>query len=128
MLLLLAASAIDRHYHFTDFMAIRDWGNRPFDAAEWKATSTEHLHSTRMEMLNSLLRTHRLEGMSREEIMQLLGAPDSSDTPDRPPRPGVPSQAKLFHYEFRLTLYLEINFDEKGRVSDWYIGNLEDLW
>jgi hypothetical protein len=46
---------------------------RAFSSAEWKSPAAD---GVRLSMLDPLLWTHRLRGMSREQVLALLGPPD----------------------------------------------------
>lgn len=49
----------------------------PFESEEWKeADHARYVDSTRGLMVDDLLARHRLEGRSREAVVDLLGAPD----------------------------------------------------
>ena len=61
------------------------WGNRNFDAAIWMSSIPTN-YSTLIEradirgqMLFSLIQTHRVIGMTREQVSELLGNPDWPD-------------------------------------------------
>ncbi|MBQ0910044.1 hypothetical protein KBJ98_15130 [Flavobacterium sp. F-328] len=51
-----------------------------FDSNKWKTTKLDNEHdmSLRWDMMNSLRNNHKLVGMSKNEIIKLLGKPDSS--------------------------------------------------
>jgi hypothetical protein len=52
-----------------------------FDTARWKeGVNTEATSTLRWDMMNSLRMKHRLKGMSKTEILELLGPPDSERT------------------------------------------------
>jgi len=96
------------------------YGNRyaepiPFDSEKWK-TQSETEMSMRWDMLNSLRKNHTLKGMTKTEIIKLLGEPTqihkSSISYDLgPSKRGV-------NYGF-----LELTFDEKGIVMDFVVGD-----
>ena len=49
---------------------------QPFSSPNWKEPASE---GVRLSMVDALVRTHRLEGMHRDEIVDLLGPPPDSD-------------------------------------------------
>lgn len=51
-----------------------------FDSHKWKATKLENENdfSLRWDMMNSLRNNYKLLGMSKSEIIKLLGKPDST--------------------------------------------------
>lgn len=51
-----------------------------FDSYKWKTTKLENENdfSLRWDMMNSLRNNYKLVGMSKSEIIKLLGKPDSS--------------------------------------------------
>jgi outer membrane protein assembly factor BamE (lipoprotein component of BamABCDE complex) len=51
----------------------------PFDSAVWKASPVKLSYdSIRLRMVDDLMKNHTLEGMSRTEIVDLLGEPDTT--------------------------------------------------
>lgn len=92
------------------------WGSLPFDSGRWKAVDPRDWDSVRGKMVRSLVRDHRLKGMTRSQVIQLLGHPDGS------------SRATKFIYI--LGAYsgfgidydvLELEFDAAGRARKWRI-------
>ncbi len=51
-----------------------------FDSNKWKTTKLDNENdwSIRWDMMNSLRNNHKLVGMSKNQIVKLLGKPDSS--------------------------------------------------
>ena len=49
---------------------------RPFESAVWKAQHREFQDKTRCDMVDSLLRDHPLVGLSKAEVIGLLGEQD----------------------------------------------------
>lgn len=48
---------------------------QPFSSVKWKSAAND---GVRLSMVDALVRTHRLEGMRRDEVTDLLGpAPDT---------------------------------------------------
>jgi hypothetical protein len=56
-------------------------GRRSFDSVVWKSSLSENslANPVRLRMVDSLLRRHRLVGMSRAEIAALLGTPHPTE-------------------------------------------------
>lgn len=46
-----------------------------FDSSSWKGPQTQY---TRVRMVSALLLTHQLNGMSKSEVIELLGEPPAS--------------------------------------------------
>jgi hypothetical protein len=58
-------------------------GVRRFELNKWKAAVEEDQVSVRRKMLVDLMNRYRLEGMTREDVVQLLGPPErSGDGPE----------------------------------------------
>ena len=52
--------------------------HKQFDSKKWKNwTNTEKEWSLRWDMMNSLRNNYNLKGMTKEQIIKLLGEPDS---------------------------------------------------
>jgi hypothetical protein len=49
-----------------------------FDAERWRTADTEHRGNPRHRMLRSLLREHQFVGMTRSEVVEVLGPPDGA--------------------------------------------------
>jgi hypothetical protein len=56
--------------------------DKPFDAEVW-AASTGNRHSFRAPMAQDLIDRHLKRGMTREQVVQLIGEPDSRSGKDR---------------------------------------------
>lgn len=54
----------------------------PFDAQLWKAVEPFDKNTARMRMENDLLRKHRLIGMTRHDVIVLLGPPYPDYAPE----------------------------------------------
>lgn len=55
---------------------VKDYASRTsFDSAKWKAENRRGAEGIRGRMVDDLLRRHRLIGMQREQVEQLLGVP-----------------------------------------------------
>jgi hypothetical protein len=82
----LLAPSLQRHWPVPPA-----WSRVPFDAAEWRAAKWEEGDTIRARMLRSLLQQHPLVGMSRSEVIGLLGTPEWTAGPSS----GPPSSAQL---------------------------------
>ena len=49
---------------------------QPFSSSKWKEPANE---GVRLSMVDALVRTHRLNGMHRDEVIDLLGPPPDTD-------------------------------------------------
>ena len=59
---------------------VTEWLNRrPFDAGAWQAAKEKWQDPVRQRMVDDLLRRHRLVGMTRERVVELLGESDTTD-------------------------------------------------
>lgn len=86
-----------------------------FESDRWKNwTETESEMSLRWDMMNSLRKNHELKGMTKTEIAELLGMPDSE-------------RKSSFTYNLGFSRrgiymgYLDINFNESGIVTDYKV-------
>ena len=57
-------------------LAQERWNRLPFDSTAWKASHTDPI---RLRMGDDLLRRHALTGMTRDEVVSLLGTPPETD-------------------------------------------------
>lgn len=87
-----------------------------FESTKWKEwTETDYEMSFRWNMMNSLRKKHELVGRYKSDIIELLGEPDDGKYNLR------------FRYYLGMakrgidTGSLVINFNEKGRVTDFYV-------
>ncbi|MBR9855487.1 MAG: hypothetical protein GYB37_13080 [Algicola sp.] len=87
----------------------------PFDAQKWK-TQSESEMTWRWDMMESLQKEHQLEGMTREEIIHLLGEP--SQSPDSRFIYDLGPSGRGINYG-----YLELNFNKKGKVTSFVVGD-----
>ena len=100
------------------------FGNQPFDSATWKQTDRRDYGITppdpRGMMLRSLLRSGRLRGATKDEVMDLLGRPD----------PALLLAGAGEHWDYQIGWFtgfqmdpdfLVIAFDGGGRVKNWSI-------
>jgi hypothetical protein len=63
-----------RPFFFIDFDPMR------FESAKWKASEADfEWDSLRLRMADSLLKTHPLVGLSKVEVIELLGEPDDTE-------------------------------------------------
>jgi len=113
------------------------WGNTPFDQAVWVAEGADGepaYDSVRGRMVRSLLRNHRLVGMTRHEALLLLGTPDELNWSQSYPKPEPDDEGALEAAEdycyvvgsysgFRIDYdSLIVEFNDAGRVRGWGIG------
>ena len=62
-------------------LVVRDRASRTaFDSASWKAENGKGARAVRVHMVDDLLQTHRLVGMSRLQLESLLGVPPANDS------------------------------------------------
>jgi hypothetical protein len=63
--------------------AILSWppGSTTFDSGSWKEASNENSHN-RIGMLQDLTSKHKLIGLTKTEVMDLLGAPSGGEIKD----------------------------------------------
>lgn len=52
---------------------------QPFDPAVWKAADRNFTNTVRIRMVDDLLRRHRFRGMTRGQIIGLIGEPDATE-------------------------------------------------
>jgi outer membrane protein assembly factor BamE (lipoprotein component of BamABCDE complex) len=72
LLLLVAVIALDRPTERLPRIS--------FDSATWKRSVTENTQEpVRLQMVDDLLHQHQLRGMTREEVVSLLGTPPKTD-------------------------------------------------
>jgi hypothetical protein len=62
-----------------DWFLTIGWGDRPFVSAVWSEARNDPPDNPRGAMFRSLLREHRLVGLSRDQVQALLGRPDYVD-------------------------------------------------
>ncbi len=87
-----------------------------FDSDRWKeGVHSEETSTLRWDMMNSLRMKHRLKGMSKSDIMELLGHPD-----------GEWSGTFWYYLGFSKrgidTGYLYLYFDETDRVARLHVS------
>jgi hypothetical protein len=59
---------------------VKDYASRTaFDSASWKAENRRGAQGVRVRMVDDLLRTHKLVGMSRGQLEDLLGVPPATE-------------------------------------------------
>ena len=97
-------------------------GRRAFDSELWKKSGKPHgVRDVRIKMVDHLMRSQKLAGMSREEVVGLLGEPDG-DPAVKPRFPDWqmhyylgPSRGTVLFSGFDYD-YLVLRLDERGRV------------
>ena len=86
-----------------------------FDSQKWK-TESETEMTLRWDMMNSLRKNHKLKGMTKAEVIELLGVPTQSYN-------------SSFNYDLGPSKrginygYLELTFNEKEVVTDFVVGD-----
>ena len=91
---------------------------RSFDALMWRESS-QYSDTARVEMVDSLIRSRRLDGLSKAQVMELLGQPSDDgyfDEWDMVYRLG--SERGLFRIDSE---WLVIRLGVQGRVSEYRI-------
>lgn len=79
----LVAAALGQLILLTSLQGSLTWGVRPFDAQTWREAVTDDLgYNPRGKMVATLMLSRELEGASRSEVSDLLGAPDCGSTDD----------------------------------------------
>jgi len=110
-----------------DLTYILNWGNLPFDQHQWKTADLDNIECIRGRMVRSLVHSHRLIGMSREEVLQLLGPPDSLDEPLARGESAMEAGNPIGYYLGMRGGFgidpdiLWLWFDRNGRVRRWHI-------
>jgi hypothetical protein len=99
-----------------------------FDQQVWKANKNWDMDNPRGRMLDSLLAGNRLRGLTRAEVIALLGPPDGLD--NHVPDDLAVSEEAILTSEgldyvvgtsFLDYLFLSICFDSHGRVRRWSV-------
>lgn len=88
-----------------------------FDSEKWKnQVESEANWSVRWDMMNSLRKNYELKGMTKSEVIELLGEPSQKYN-------------STFSYDLGPSKrginygYLELTFNEKGIVSNFVVGD-----
>ena len=87
-------------------------GDLSFDSTIWKRGFTDNfgiiysLDTIRLRMVDDLLRRHRLRGMTREEVVSLLGTPFETN----------------YFPEYDLVYSLGTDGDYRSTQSDWWLA------
>ena len=63
------------------YLRLRDL---PFNSSQWKTKQTVSmiLPSTRQRMCNDLIENDKLKGLSKDQVISLLGKPDGGESPE----------------------------------------------
>lgn len=101
------------------------FNQRPFDAQVWRSAPYDR-NSPRGKMTRDLIRHHLRSGMSRAEVVRLLGEPQEARRFAGSPlveKPGYEQAREVLTYPlgawsgFRMDMdLLDVAFDEQGRV------------
>jgi hypothetical protein len=91
---------------------------RPFNSVQWKAVArTSSNGKIRGRMIDDLLQAHNIKGMTRAQLLALLGNDDNSK--------GKPTKGDLTYYlgsdRFMGMVFLEVIFDRNDRVARYQI-------
>ena len=130
LLLVLPPVALGSLFVFTDLWTriyIRNWGDLPFDEHRWQTADTNDPNCIRGQMVKSLLHTHHLRGMPREQVLQLLGPPDNTrDLPARGRSPVRVKGAIAYYLGMRGGFGIDpdllwLDFDDSEKVKGWFI-------
>ena len=110
-----------------DWARIRGWGDLRFDPQQWQAANGNDYDCVRGRMIRALFSDYRIEGMTRQQVLQLLGPPDSIQ-PHGTAMNDAARMATSFSYllgmysGFRVDVdYLEIYFDDHGRARSTFL-------
>ena len=95
---------------------VRRWPDLVFTTEKWKTVAQDE----RYVFWNDIDRRRLLIGRSRDEVVQLLGQPDS-DAPDHGRLTYVVKGAQG-EYNLNFIYFLEIRLNEAGRVATVSIG------
>ena len=77
----LVAAALGQLLLLTSLQGSLTWGVRPFDADTWREATTDELgFNPRGKMVATLMLSGELDGASRADVTELLGAPDCGST------------------------------------------------
>ncbi|MEM9000603.1 MAG: hypothetical protein AAGB24_10095 [Bacteroidota bacterium] len=87
----------------------------PFDSEKWK-TQSETEMSLRWDMMNSLRENYELKGMTKSEIINLLGEP--TQTYDSKLYYDLGPSKRGINYG-----YLEFTFSQNGLVEKYIVGD-----
>ena len=109
-------------------VAVYVGSHKAFDSTIW-AGVTQDTCEPRDAMLNDLLARYKLVGMTRNQVVQLLGA---SDLNDEPGRITYCLDVGWDVIDPDYTKWLEISFDESNvatsyRVKEWHKGELRRM-
>jgi len=96
--------------------ATRRWPELVFTSEKWKAVAQDE----RYVFWNNIDRRRLLAGKTRDEIMRMLGTPDSV-TSDRGRVTYVVKVAQG-EYNMNSIYFLDIRFDDAGRVATVSLG------
>ena len=96
----------------------------PFDAATWRSRSADAGHEwpTRLRMVDALIDGRRLDGLTRQQVVDLLGPDDRTGTSKWPDWDLVyhlgPERGGMFSIDSE---WLVIRLDSRGTVATYRI-------
>lgn len=101
------------------------WGDRPFDSGGWKTAPTmqqdrDGEHNPRGAMVRSLCRSGQLRGLTRAEVRDVLGEPDTLAYP-----PTTSDEAWHYYIGWYSGFHMDpdflaVGFGPDGRVVRWW--------
>lgn len=97
-------------------------GGKPFDSGAWRNANTEQNDPVRLSMVDDLVRSKRLVGKTRPQVVELLGEPDGGKFQDWDMVYWVgPERGTYMAIDSE---WLIIRLDESGRVVE--VKNVRD--
>jgi hypothetical protein len=113
----------------SDWFDTAGWGREAFDQASWKASGRfagSSWDNPRGRMLYSLLRRHRLKGLTEDEVIALLGPPNYVDRAPLLRPDSVPRGGRLWEYD--LGAYSGMKMDADMLVLEFGGGLVLKRW
>ena len=94
----------------------RSWPTEPFTAEAWRASPPYE----RYVFYNSLVESEVLDGATREQVLALLGPPDS-ESPDQnaPYVSYILQERDPTFFDWDAIIVLDVRFDGQGRVTSY---------
>jgi hypothetical protein len=114
MLMLVTSSLL-----FTSFgcdASPKNWPSDSFSAKSWSALPKEK----RYVVYNDLVKSKKLDGLSMNEVLSLLGPPDYK-SPDNKYFNYTLKNAEKGEYSFNAIYFLQIDFEAQGKVTNYFM-------
>ena len=92
------------------------WPYETFSSEAWKTTPVER----RYVYFNNLVRSKKLDGLSKKEVVAFLGEPDYK-SPDGKYITYLLKYAEKGEYSFNAVYLLQIDFDTHWTVSQYFL-------